>query len=506
MPFFQSSTDRGRRSGSELLALAAIYVLINFVLTPNGPYPVQFDDFSMLGMGVADLGWWWKRPVTANLVFLIAELGRDFAYFVLNTLTVLTAWLVLRFAARVFETEFRWFFVLVFAVLTFSHAVAFEHGRYFGLMTNLISHTFGLWTLLLLWDGWRRASNRHWLVAALTYALSVFAKEDFILPPLLLVAYFWVAPHAQSALSQPGSRRRGVLLTLAFIAIGVGSLLWGVLDRNPFVSGLFASDGGNRPYAVDLGASALLRAYWKLVAVLVPVSTTLAGFAAVVVWVTRPHMRRQLLMYMAMIAVLVLPYALLPNRLAGYRAYAWLPWLGAITVVALQVLATRAVGSEASAGRARPGWIGVTLMLASGVAWFNQAARMELARSYQQGEAINRRIVHSLEENRVAIAAAPVVGLFGLGKVSPWCGNDALYVNNKLGFDNRWMIFVEAPSQCYSQQAPDRKKRRGINVSVVPVARLCAAGSLPVLDVAADGSAVLRQAKDWCKPARPPQG
>ena len=506
MRLLQPSTERPWRSASEFLALAAIYVLINFALTPNGPYPVQFDDFSMLGMGVADLGWWWKRPVTANLVFLIAELGRDFAYAVLNTLTVLTAWLVLRFAARVFETELRWLFVLVFAVLTFSHAAAFEHGRYFGLMTNLISHTFGLLTLLLLWDGWRRASDRHWLVAALTYALSVLAKEDFILPPLVLIAYFWVGPHAGGALSEPGSRRRGFLLTLAFLAIGAGSLLWGVFDRNPFVSGLFSSGDGNRPYAVDLGASALLRAYWKLVAVFVPVSSALAGIAGGVIWVTKPHMRRQLVMYFVMVAVLVLPYALLPNRLAAYRIYAWLPWLGAITVVALQSLATRRLDGNASAGRIRPAWIGAALILVAGVAWFNQAARMELARSYQQGEAINRRIVRTLEENRAAIADAPVVGLRGLGKVSPWCGNDALYVNNRLGFDHRWMIFVEAQSQCYSQQVPDRKKRRGINVSVVPVQRLCAAGSLPVLDFAADGSAVLRQARDWCKPARTAKG
>lgn len=485
------------RRGGELLALAAIYYFINFVLTTNGFFPVHADDLSSLGLGVADMGWWWKRPVSSNVIFLVVEQGRVFAYLMLNGLAVFTAWQVLRFAAGVFDTEFSLASVLAFGVLTFSHSAAFEHGKYFGLMTNLVSHVFGLWTLLLLWHGWHRHSERSWWLALLAYASSVFAKEDFILPPLCLIAFFWIGQFGQE-LPVRQWRLRLYVISAAFIAVGVGSLLWGIFDRSPYVVGLLSPAGGERAYAVDLSFASLLKGYAKLLLGYAPVPTALAGMACLGLWILRPATHLRLALYLVLIATLILPYAMLPNNMPAYRVYAWLPWMVAVTVLAMQALVLRHRSANAFGHRARLGAIGMALALVLCVAWVNGTDRMRLASKYQASETINRNIAKALEENRARVSHAQVVGLHGLGVISLWCANDALYVNNKLGFSNRWLIFVDSESRCYSSRVPDKKKKRGINVSVAPAQRLCEFGALPVLDFAADGSAVLKRASDWC--------
>src|SRR5690606_34499968 len=54
-----------------LAVLAAVHLALNFALTPNTPFPFSPGDFAFLGMGLQDLGWDWKRPVSANIIFVV---------------------------------------------------------------------------------------------------------------------------------------------------------------------------------------------------------------------------------------------------------------------------------------------------------------------------------------------------------------------------------------------------------------------------------------------------
>ncbi len=67
-----------------LAVLAAVHLALNFALTPNTPFPFSPDDFAFLGMGLQDLGWDWKRPVSANIIFVVAAFGAATSDFVLN--------------------------------------------------------------------------------------------------------------------------------------------------------------------------------------------------------------------------------------------------------------------------------------------------------------------------------------------------------------------------------------------------------------------------------------
>lgn len=498
------------------LLIALVYVVINYALTDNHPFPFVPDDFFVLGVGPQDMTWLWKRPVSTNLVMLIAPLGMVGAYVVLNAMAIGVAWVVLMLLGQVFQTRLHAVVLAMFAVMAFSHVSAFEHGKYLGLITNLISHSFGLLCLLLLWRGWR--TGRLWpcLLALGFYGLSVLSKEDFVLPPWLLVALlalldrqrgeglgaerFEAGDAATRAASARLSTRRRWSLAIAFVAVGAGSLAWAAFDRNPYVSGLFSPATSAPSYAVDLGPMALLQATWTLLGGFAPLATGLAALACIVLWSIVPAWRLRVAWVVATIGALVLPYALIPGNMPPFRAYAWVPWLFAMVALCLQVvgsqLSTR-LGLRLPARRVL-GALGIAFVLL--VAWGQQSARVSTARDYASGEDINRRMLALLAANRDVLSGQPIVGLHGLGGTSPWCGRGPLFVQRRLGYAQHWIVFAPAESSCYSNSAPGARR---VNL-VLPLefaadTTLCARGDLPVLDFKPDGNGRLTTASELCR-------
>jgi len=195
------------------------------------------------------------------------------------------------------------------------------------------------------------------------------------------------------------------------------------------------------------------------------------------------------------VALLVLPYAVIPHNMSSYRVYAWLPWLAGIVAVALQVATDRFAGVAASP-RTRIVLAVAGIAIASLAAWSHQAARTKVASDYTRVADSNRRMVETLVALRAEIGDAPVVGLVGLDGPSPWCAKSYLY--DKLGFHNRWIAFVSHESTCYRQRRPDAVRHRRMHMTVVSPDRLCRYGALPVLEYAVDGSGRLKRAGDYC--------
>lgn len=489
----------GMRPATLWLVLAMAYAVFAFLLTPNRPFPFYPDDFSFLAGTLDDMGWNWKRPVSANIIFLTGASGQVASYIVLAASTVTVAWLVLLFLRQVFGVGVRLLPAMLFGVVLFSHAGAFEHGKYLGLMTNLVSHGFGLLSLLLLWRGWHEGRYVQCLVAGLFYLASAFAKEDFLLPPLLLVALLWALDQGRASgdgrpLPQPPRRGR-LAVTLLFFAVATGSLAWSAYDRNPFVAGLFSPETSNASYAVELAPAALLAALGKLFIGYTGVATAISAAACGAMWFI-PGMRLRLLWFMATVVALALPYAVIPHNMPGYRAYAWLPWMAAVIAIGLSWWqSTWATASWPR--RSLPILVALATVLVSTAA--HREARIDLALHYAAGEAVNRRMLEALETSRPAIASAPAVGLLGLDGPSPWCGNGTLYLHRKRGFEQRWVVFAPGPTPCYQTAAEGaRKPRYDLRLSVAAPHEACSMGALPVLAFERDGSGRLVTAQDVC--------
>ncbi|MGH8031750.1 MAG: hypothetical protein ACREO8_05125 [Luteimonas sp.] len=509
-----SATARSQASSlrwiAPLLLLAALFALLEFALPGHVPHPVRPDDYANVGSEIADIGLQWKRPVSANLIFFVAGFGVTASYLFLCALAVLDAALVLLLLARVFAVRGSLAATLIaataFGIIVFSHVSAFEHATYLGLLTNLISHLFGLLTLFALWRGWREGRAHWWLSAACTYGLTVLAKEDFLLPPFVMVAWLMLdrAPRA-TAPTAAHVRRLRIVGTLVLVAIGAGSMLWNAHAHNPFVAGLFAPGSSHPAYVVDLTPRVLARALWTLLVDFLPAVSATTLVAAAAMCTVRPDTRLRVLWLVATVISLAVPYALISHNMPLFRVYAWLPWMAALIVLAIQ-----ATGERMASGRhaAPPAALTSTwhttitgsasLAVALAIAWFHYPPRVPVIAAYTQDAALNRRIVATLRAQRMAIGTASAVGLVGLGASSPWCAQDAAYVNGKLGFHHRWIVFVNSPTRCYTQQVPDARRKQGIYVSVLDRTTLCAQGALPVLDFAADGAGRLRRASDYC--------
>lgn len=488
---------RGLHPLALLAVLALAYLAFAYVFTPNRPFPYTPDDFSFLAGSREDLSLHWKRPVSANIIFLVAGAGMVASYAVLAASTVLVAWLTFLLLSRVSGVRLGAVPVAAGAVLLFSHAGAFEHGKYLGLMTNLVSHGFGLASLLLLWHGWRHGRIAWCLAAVLAFLASAFAKEDFLLPPLLLLALLWtIDRHDGHAAGPRLPMAARLLLTALLAAVPVGAMAWNAYDRNPFVAGLFAPERSSPSYEVILAPASLRDALGTLFVGYTGVATLLAAIVIAVLLVSAPALRTRVAWLVASVVALALPYAVIPNNMPGYRAYAWLPWLAGTVAVGLSLWQTAWAG-RAGAWRALPVAVAVLVGLVAAVA--HQGPRRELAARYAEGEAVNRRMLETLEAHRAIVSTAPTVGLLGLEGPSPWCGNGTLYLRYKRGFAQQWIVFAPGPTPCYQTATPGgRRPRYELGLTVAPLAQACTLGAMPVLAFEPDGRGRLTSAAAIC--------
>lgn len=487
----------------QFLLLAAVYVLINFVVTRHSLSPVHQDDYLALGYGFEDMRALISRPVSTNFIYLMGALGPAVAYPLLALMTLAVPFLVLRFVQKFFDVHFGVAGVVLFGAIAFSHMSALEHTKFLGLFTNLTSHLFGLLALLLILHAWRGRDLAKAALAVASYGVSAFAKEDFILPPLILLAVL-----AFEEMRATRTTRAGIPLSrwslLFGIAVGLAAFAAVsfnfFLSNNPFVSGVAAAASTAAPYAVDMGPVALAKAFTKLTFGFIPVPSLLVliGFAAAA-W-ARPSARLRLFALAATLVALVLPYALIPNNMPDYRAFSWLSWFGGVIVLAVLWVADRVLAGRDGARRIV--LVAVPLVMALGVFAQANPQRQAVAGWYRAQQSANQAMIASLRANRRLIAREDVVGIVGVDAPSPWSNTDAQYLHRKLYFDNKWIVFVDKDSMFFQidpivdgQVTSARGKQF---ITVQQTARLCTQPELLVLSFDATGNATPTRAREWC--------
>lgn len=487
----------------QFVLLGAVYVLINFVLTRHWLSPVHQDDYLALGYGYEDMRWLVSRPVSTNFIYLMGELGPAIAYPLLAFLTLVMPFLVMRFFQRFFDVRFGWASIVLFGAISFSHMSALEHSKFLGLFTNLTSHCLGLLAMLAILDAWRGRDIGKAALAFVCFTLSAFAKEDFILPPLILLAL--LAVEEIRAGRAVGRRFALSRWSIAFgVAIGiaaVASIAFNFfLSNNPFVSGVATAGPPTDPYAVSMGPVALAKAFVKLTIGFVPVPTLLAVIGLALAWWARPASRLRLLALALTIVALILPYAMIPNNMPDYRAFSWLGWMGGATVLGLLWAADRR--ASARAGMARAACAAIALLVALGVFLQANPQRQAVAGWYREQQATNEAMIATLRTYRSQIAREDAVGIVGIDAPSPWSNTDAQFLRRKLYFDNHWIVFVDKDSMFFQidpvvgGHATSASGKQFITVEQTD--RLCTHPDLLVLSFDAGGNGRAMRARDWC--------
>ncbi len=179
---------------------------------------------------------------------MIAELGSEHAYLLLNLLLVACVFLCLKFV-ELFARSGKPLPSLGFVAggaLAFGFALIVDWTKYFGLLTNLSSALPGLGALCAIAaiDSDERRARLLVPLALLLAALSFLAKEDFALP--ILVATTCMAILHRS--------RRWAAMTGAVAILFAAAVLFNRIVGSVFVSG---TRSPSDPYFVDLSPSSL---------------------------------------------------------------------------------------------------------------------------------------------------------------------------------------------------------------------------------------------------------
>lgn len=483
-----------------VLVSAITYCLINFALTSNTLSPVHHDDYAVLGAGFENMRWTVERPVSTNLAYFMGGMGAAFAFGLLNILTIAVPAMVLYFCARFMEVRIGWVLAVAFSAMTFSHLAAFEHGKYLGLITNLTSHFFGVLALIALVQARGKPATLAGWLAIIAYGLSVFSKEDFLLPPLLLIAYFGAEiffPRQGMPIRSTGGpqdeKRWWWKMALSFVAVAGASVLFSLLARNPFLAGAVGQVGASAPYAVDFSPAVLWGSFSKLAIEFSPWHMLVGGLVFIVLWLTWGPRRRELLLWAMLVFCLILPYALISNHLFPYRVFAWLPWLSALVVVAAALYWRSEVGTRL--GRKLSMLFGAAFFSSTlVVAYLDRLPRLMVAGWYESAQRTNQRMLESIVANKALLDREAVVGVVGVEGLSPWSNSSGAYLQNKLGFANRWVVFIDNNSIFFTKNETVPEAY----ISVASSKSLCEKPDLLVMKFDATGCAVPVRAADLC--------
>lgn len=432
-----------------LLVSLIVYWVINFKFTPNTLSPIHQDDYLMLGAGYENFRWMVERPISTMLVNTMGQMGSTFSFILINLLTAVIPALVLYFVAQLLRIKFGWLTAIAFSVMVFSHPAAFEHGKYLGLITNLSSHFFGSLALIGLLYARRNPRLTNSAFAVITYGLSVFAKEDFLLPPLLLLIYFgaglyyWSENREVNAVDDSKLKKKWFFrIALWFVVLAAASIFFGLLVRNPFVAGAVGKVGGDAHYAVSFSPSVLVSAFLKLTIEYSRWQTFAGIFSGIVLVVLWKDRRRELFLLALIIFSLIVPYALISNHVFLYRVFAWLPWFSALAVVGIPFFWRCEIGGLAVRRVAKV--FASALFIASFlIGYLDSSSRLMVASWYELVQRSNKQMVDSIISYRTLLAKEDVVGVVGIEGLSPWSNNDGSYLRKKLGFENRWIVFVD---------------------------------------------------------------
>lgn len=358
-------------------------------------------------------------------------------------------------------------------------------------IVGTLSMVFGALSMLLLlrWD--RARDTRSAIGFLLAYGLSVFAKEDFALPPLFLLTWIVLRPGIQGGSFAAGVRNHRwlVLATASLLLVFVAFNKLLVADR-AFIEP--TADPAS-PYFMSLAPSSLLKVashytfnLGSSVSVLFYAHSTLTLAA-----LTFSDRRAEAALIACMVGGLMAPYLIMPNHIFGYYSIKWFA-IQAITAVALLRLLLPSAALASAVAVAGALWLVTPTLKAID-------ARTHLmwhqANFLRHHFSVSGRLYQTLVRHREALNRFERVGVLGIGVGgivhTPWQSNGetAFFLSGDLDLSPDWVLFLQQDGASYS--APGRSASSEPLVITRKLSDLKSNGDLPLMLIQKDGSGTL---------------
>lgn len=322
------------------------------------------------------------------------------------------------------------------------------------------------------------------------FTLSIFSKEDFILPPIVYIAWQTIKDgNWRTELS----RRRTFILALAAL------LVFFLIFNKFMIPGRSYMDPVNRvnaPYFMTLNPSSLFKVFLYYTTGLgfeikgIGVVYAIASLAAIAL----KTYRKEAILIAGIVASLMAPYLIMPNHVFSYYGLNWWPWETLTTFALTQAIisSTRvgvAVASLASVVVLAPGFHGI---------YMHRSWNLSQANYLRSNFSKSANLQATLRKNRELLNHYPVVAVEGIGpggvEQSPWQGNGetAFFLRKDLGLTPRWILFVKSGDASYRiKNLVSDHAVNPIEVDVRDIADLKDYPNLPVLSFDPNGNGTL---------------
>jgi hypothetical protein len=319
-------------------------------------------------------------------------------------------------------------------------------------IVGTISMLFGGLSLIILslWDRNRKSSTA--IIFVLLYALSIFAKEDFILPPLFLLGWY---------IYKGGEWKKHIFVHKWLLSSTVLLLIFFVAFNKLLIPGRSFIDPiehAKSPYFMTLNPFSMAKVallYFldegRHIRVLSAfyVATTLASLVLL-------KKRKETLLIALIIGGLMGPYLIMPNHVFPYYAIKWWVWQTIFSLLVIQIIFAKketVVVTLISIAVLAPAL--TNLGRHKGITWYQSAYFRD---RFNKSENVQKTLLN----NRLLINAQKQIAVVGIGsgeiEQSPWQGNGqtAFFLRGDFGLNPKWIVFVKSSDSSYvvSNESP----------------------------------------------------
>jgi hypothetical protein len=423
-----------------ILLVTACWFIMFFVIAPHNPFagtPMLPDDYIALSTSWANWHFPCVRPVADVAAILLASMGPKAWHVLQQGLVILYAVLSFQFIGGLLELEcgFSILESVLFGMLVFSMPYMTEYNCRLSPTINLISCNLGILALMCLA---KTAKRKVWLLAAIPLLLlSIFAKEDYILPLVIYALYLVFFQRRESRL------KTFAIFIMFFFPVGSIFLYYNYkMLSNPFIS-------GKTYYHVAASATALEQTLHYYFAT--PASILFITACIYLMLAKHGKQRMQAATGIALTAAVTLPYLLLPDHLFDWYAYNWFPMECAIIIAALHIALQRAKSKLRWFVLLPAACLIVTLLVS-----FSRPLRNDKTVWFGIFNRYNHNVLETLENNKNLLNGYARAGVIGIGDFSPWSnntGDDGFDTRGRFlknsGFHTKWILFVETNTPTY---------------------------------------------------------
>jgi hypothetical protein len=288
------------------------------------------------------------------------------------------------------------------------------------------------------WDRTRKDSSA--MTFVLFYVLSILAKEDFILPPLFLLAWYLVR---NGDVEKQIATHKVLLITTICVLI-----LFLMFNRFLIVNRSYMTPVNipGHPYFMTLNPISVARVAFHYVAGVglhITILNLLFLGTTLTALILGIKQKETLLMTLIVLGMMA-PYAIMPNHVFTYYGLKW--W-------ALEALMSSALIQIVSDRKAM---IVTGLSSAMALLLVSVNNNREMADYFRNAFIVSENLQTSLATNRESINKEPRVGVIGIGPGqitnTPWQrkGETEFFLRDDLHVDTQWILFVTSGDENYT--------------------------------------------------------